>query len=44
MCNLLICLMMSVSAQRHLLIEREICIAQNQEHKFIKFNPALENL
>ncbi len=28
----------------HLLIERKICIAQNQEHKFIKFNPVLENL
>ncbi len=30
--------------KRHLLIEREICIAQSQEHKFIKFNPVLENL
>ncbi len=30
--------------KRHLLIEREICMAQNQEHKFIKFNPVLENL
>ncbi len=30
--------------KRLLLIEREICIAQNQEHKLIKFNPVLENL
>ncbi len=30
--------------KRQLLIEREICIAQSQEHKFIKFNPVLENL
>ncbi len=30
--------------KRQLLIEKEICIAQNQEHKFTKFNPELENL
>ncbi len=30
--------------KRHSIIEREICIAQRQEHKFIKFNPVLENL
>ncbi len=30
--------------KRHLLIERQIFIAQSQEHKFIKFNPVLENL
>ncbi len=30
--------------KRQLLIDKEICIAQNQEHKFTKFNPALENL
>ncbi len=30
--------------KRQLLIEREICIAQIQEHKFIKFNPVLENI
>ncbi len=30
--------------KRHLLIEREICIAQSQEHMFIKFNPVLEHL
>ncbi len=28
--------------KRHLLIEREICTAQSQEHKFIKFNPVLQ--
>ncbi len=27
--------------KRQLLIEKEICIAQNQEHKFTKFNPLL---
>ncbi len=30
--------------KRQLLTEKEICIAQNQEHKFTKFNPVLENL
>ncbi len=30
--------------KKQLLIEKEICIAQNQEHKFIKFNRVLENL
>ncbi len=30
--------------KRQLLIEKEICIAQNQEHKFTKLNPILENL
>ncbi len=30
--------------KRQLLIEKEICIAQNQEHNFTKFNPVLENL
>ncbi len=30
--------------KRQLLIEKEICFAQNQEHKFTKFNPVLENL
>ncbi len=30
--------------KRQLLIEKEICIAQNQEHKFTKFSPVLENL
>ncbi len=29
--------------KRQLLIEKEICIAQNQAHKFNKFNPILEN-
>ncbi len=28
--------------KRQLLIQREICIAQSQEQKFIKFNPVLE--
>ncbi len=30
--------------KKQLLIEKEICIAQNQEHKFTKFKPVLENL
>ncbi len=30
--------------KKQLLIEKEICIAQNQEHKFTKINPVLENL
>ncbi len=30
--------------KRQLLIEKEICIAQNQEHKFTKLNPVLEKL
>ncbi len=30
--------------KRQLLIEKELCIAQNQEHKFTKFNPVLEKL
>ncbi len=29
---------------KQLLIEKEICIAQNQEHKFTKLNPTLKNL
>ncbi len=30
--------------KKQLLIETEICIAQNQEHKLTKFNPVFENL
>ncbi len=30
--------------KKQLLIEKEICIAQNQEHKFTKFNHVLQNL
>ncbi len=30
--------------KRQLLIEKEICIGKNQEHKFTKFNSVLENL
>ncbi len=33
-----------VLLKKQLLIEKEICIAQNQEHKFTKFNLILENL